>query len=149
MAPTLVAGGRMDHGLKIMEDTRKSFMENQRGTWIPQSENILGTIYSQVATGPKPTFSIIAKNIGFLVKNVPRAAKKAEKHFKKAIEMSKELGAGFILGSACLNLGLFYKHTKKLDQANQYLSEAVKVFEASEADVYLKQAQEALASLNG
>jgi class 3 adenylate cyclase/tetratricopeptide (TPR) repeat protein len=147
LAPALVASGRMKEGLKVLEDTRKDLIKNQRKSWLAQSENILGIIYSQVATGPKPTLSTMAKNIGFLARNVPQAGKKAEEHFKKSIEMSKELGAGLILGSACLNLGLFYKNRKKPDQATQYLSKAIKVFEDSEADVYLNQAKEALTSL--
>jgi tetratricopeptide (TPR) repeat protein len=147
LAPTLVAGGRMNKGFKVMEDTRQDLIKNQRKSWLAQSENILGMIYSQVATGPKPRLSTMAKNIGFLVKNVSQAGKKAENHFKKAIELSKGLGANLILGSACLNLGLFYKDRKKSDLALQYLSEAVKVFEESEADVFFKQAQEAIASM--
>ena len=147
LAPTLVAQGRMNQGLKILEDTRKILIENQRKSWYAQSEHILGFIYSQVATGPKPTLSAMAKNLGFLVKNVPQAGKKAEKHFQKAIELSKELGANTILGTACLNLGLYYMNRKNSDFAKQYLSEAVKVFEESEAVENLKQAKEALGSL--
>jgi tetratricopeptide (TPR) repeat protein len=133
----------------MMEDTRQSLIKNQRGTWLAQSENILGLIYSQVATGPKPTFSTLAKNIGFLVKNVPRAAKKAEEHFKKAIKLSEEMGAHYIFGNACLNLGLHYREIKKPNLAQKYLVEAIKVLESSAAGSFLKQAQDALASLNG
>ena len=147
LAPALVAGGRMNEGLKVIEDTRHDLIKYQRKSWLAQSENILGIIYAQMATGPKPGLSTMAKNIGFLVRHVPQAGKKAEEHFKKSIELSKELGAGLILGSACLNLGLFYVDTKKPDRASQYLSEAIQVFEKSEADVYLKQARKALASL--
>jgi class 3 adenylate cyclase/tetratricopeptide (TPR) repeat protein len=148
LAPTLVAKGRMNQGLKVLETTRQRLIKNHRKSWFAQSEHILGIIYSQVATGPKPTFSAMAKNIGFLVRSVPQAGKKAEDHFRKAIELSKELGANVILGGAYLNLGLFYKNRKKSNLARQYLSEAVKVFEESEAYVYLKQAQEALISMN-
>ena len=148
LAPTLVAKGNMNQGLKILEDTRQHLIKNQRKSWYAQSEHILGIIYSQVATGPKPSLSAMAKNIGFLVKNVPQAGKKAEDHFRKAIEISKELGANVVLGGAYLNLGLFYKNKEKFSLASQYLSEAIKVFEESEAEVYLKQAKEALTSLN-
>jgi class 3 adenylate cyclase/tetratricopeptide (TPR) repeat protein len=127
--------------------TGNRLIKNQRKSWYAQSEYILGIIYSQVATGPKPTLSAMAKNIGFLVKNAPQAGKKAEDHFQKAIELSKEIGANTILGGAYLNLGLFYKNRKNSNLARQYISEAVKVFEESEADVYLKQAKEALTSL--
>jgi tetratricopeptide (TPR) repeat protein len=148
MAPTKVASGHMNQGLKIMEDTRQSLIKNQRGTWLAQSENILGFIYSQVATGPKPALATIAKNIGFLVKNIPQAAKKAEEHFEKAIKLSEQMGAHYIYGNACLNLGMHYIERKKPDLAQKYLSEATIVFEASRADSFLKQAQDALASLN-
>ena len=47
------------------------------------------------------------QNIGFfLVKNVPFATKKAEAHFHKAIELSKEIGARGYLGQTYLSLGL-------------------------------------------
>jgi tetratricopeptide (TPR) repeat protein len=147
LAPTLVAKGNMKQGLKILEHTRQRLIKNQRKSWYAQSEHIIGIIYSQVANGPKPSLSAMAKNIGFLVKNVPQAGKKAEDHFLKAISLSKELGANLILGGAYLNLGLFYKNRKKSNLARQYISEAVKVFEESEAEVYLKQAKEALTSL--
>ena len=81
------------------------------------SEYILGEVNSQIATGPKPSLSIMAKNIGFLVKNVPYATRKAEEHFKNAIELFKEIGMKSSLGQACLSLGLLYKAHKKSDRA--------------------------------
>jgi tetratricopeptide (TPR) repeat protein len=90
----------------------------------------------------------MAKNIGFLIKNVPLAAKKAEEHFKQAIEILKELGAKGFLGSAYLDLGLFYKARKKTQQARECISEAINIIEECEATEYLKQAKEALESLN-
>ena len=102
---------------------------------------------SQIATGPKPSLSIMAKNIGFLVKNVPFAGKKAEEHFNKAIELFKEIGAKGYLGLVYLSLGLLYKATKRTDQARQCILEAINLFQECEAEVYLKQANEALDSL--
>jgi tetratricopeptide (TPR) repeat protein len=89
----------------------------------------------------------MAKNIGFLVKNVPLAGKKAEEHFNKAIEISKDIGAKFLLGSAYLDLGLLYRARKRADQARECISEAISIFQECEAEVYLKQANEALESL--
>jgi tetratricopeptide (TPR) repeat protein len=96
---------------------------------------------------PKPSLSIMAKNIGFLVKNVPFASKKAEKHFNKAIELFKEIGMKGYLGVAHLSLGLLYKASKRTDQARQCLLEAINLFQDCEAETYLKQANEALDSL--
>jgi tetratricopeptide (TPR) repeat protein len=89
----------------------------------------------------------MAKNIGFLVKNVPFATKKAEEHFNKAIEIFKEIGAKGFLGQVHLSQGLLYKATKRTDQARQCILEAVDIFRECEAGGWLKQAHEALDSL--
>ena len=86
------------------------------------------------------------KNIGFLVKNVPFAGKKAEDHFSKAIEVAKEIGAKGFQGLACFNLGLLHKAKKRTEQARKCITEAVQLYEQCEAETYLKQAKEALAS---
>jgi tetratricopeptide (TPR) repeat protein len=147
LAPVLIATGRMKQGLRILETVKKNSIKNQQKFCYIQSEYILGKIYSQIATGPKPALSTMAKNIGFLFKNVPLAVKKAEAQFTKTIELSKEIGTKGLLGSAYLDLGLFYQTRKKINRARECLSEAIKIFEEIEADGYLKQAKKALDSL--
>jgi len=147
LAPTLIAKGHMKQGLRMLEEAQQVLIKNQRKFWYGQSEYVFGKVYSQIATGPTPAFSVMTKNIGFLAKNVPFAGKKAEEHFAKAIEMAKELGAKGLLGTANLDLGLFHKAKKRNDQAREYISEAIQIFEHCEAEIYLKQAKEALTSL--
>jgi len=65
-------------------------------------------------------------------------------HFNRAIEVATEIEARDILGRAYLDLGLFHKAKSRNDQAGQCLSRAIEIFEQSEAEVYLKQAQDAL-----
>jgi len=89
----------------------------------------------------------MAKNIAFLVKNVPFATKRAEEHFNKAIELFKEIGAKDSLGQVYLSLGRLYKASKRTDPARQCILEAIEIFEENEAEVYLKQAREELGSL--
>ena len=96
-----------------------------------------------------PSFFILARNIGFMVKNIPAAGKKAEEHFKRAIEVAKEIGANSWMAMAYLDLGLLHKAKKRNDQARKCISEAIELFEQCEAEVYLQQAKEALASLGG
>ncbi|MEE9610665.1 MAG: adenylate/guanylate cyclase domain-containing protein, partial [Desulfatiglandales bacterium] len=147
LGPALVASGHMSQGLTMLEKARQICLQNQRRPVYCQAEYVLGYVYSQIATGPTPTLSTMARNVGFLVKNVPFAGKKAEEHFNKAIEVAREVGAKGILGSAYLGLGLLHKGRKRSDQARQCLREAIKIFEECEAEVYLAQAEEALASL--
>jgi len=147
LAPILVAKGQMQQGTKLMEDAQKALIRNQRRVNYALSEYILGEVNSQIASGPKPSLSIMAKNIGFLAKTVPFATKKAEEHFNKAIELLKEIGAKGFLGQVYLSLGLLYKSTKRTDQARQSILEAINIFQECEAETYLKQANEALESL--
>ena len=112
------------------------------------SEYVLGKVYSQITEGSGSTpLSTIARNLGFLIQNVPFASKKAEEHFSRAIEVAEEIGAKSMMGMAYLDLGLLHRMKGKVEQAKKCLSEAIQIFEPTEAEGFLKQAQEALASL--
>ena len=89
----------------------------------------------------------MAKNIGFLIKNVPSAAEKAEKHLHKALEIAEELGSKGIIAIICLDLGRLHKLKNRTQEAKNCISKAIKVFEEIEAEGFLQQANEALASL--
>ena len=88
----------------------------------------------------------MVKNISFLVKNVPFATKKSEKHFSKAIELFKRFGSKSYLGQTYLGLGSLYKATKRTDQAKQCILKAVDIFQECEAYGFLEQANEVLNS---
>ena len=147
LAPILIAKGDMKQGTELLEKAQETFIRNQRRVWYALSENILGEVNSQIATGPKPSLSIMAKNIGFLVKHVPFAGKKAEEHFNKAIGLFQKIGAKSFLGQAYLSLGLLYKASKRTDQARQCILKAINIFQECKSEVYIKQANEALDSM--
>ena len=147
LAPILIAEGHMKQGTALLEKVRKNLITNQRRVWYAVSELILGEVNLQIATGPKPSLATMAKNIGFLVKNVPFASKKSEEHFNKAIELLKEIGAKGFLGPVYLSLGLLNKASKRNEQARQYIMKAINVFQECDALIYLEQAKEELASV--
>jgi len=148
MGALLIAKGQMSQGLKLLEEGQRDCLENQWRPLFAQSEYILGKVYSQIVEGSGPiSLSIMAKNIGFLFKNVPFASKKAEEHFNRAIEVAKEIGAKGTMGMAYLDLGLLYRMKGKTEQARKCISEAIQIFERTEAEEFLKQAKEALAAL--
>jgi len=147
LSPILIAKGHMKQGAELLEKARNALIKNQRRVWYALSEHILGEVNLQIATGPKPALSVMAKNVGFLVKSVPFATKKAEEHFNKAIELLKEIGANGFLGNTYLSLGLLYKSSKRTDQAKQCILEAIDIFRDCGAEANLKQANEAFDSL--
>jgi tetratricopeptide (TPR) repeat protein len=110
----------------------------------------MGMVYSKFtqAIGEKKDFSFIAKNFGFLIKTLPFAHKKAEEHLNIAIKTAGEIGAKSLLGQSYLELGKLHKAKKKAEKARKCIANAIEVFEHCEAEPFLKQAQDALASLN-
>jgi tetratricopeptide (TPR) repeat protein len=108
----------------------------------------MGMVYSKIAQGggEKKDFSFLMKNVGFLIKTVPFAHKKAEEYFNIAIKTAGEIGAKSYLGQAYLELGQLHKAKGKTEKARECINHAIDAFEKCEADVFLKQAREALAS---
>jgi tetratricopeptide (TPR) repeat protein len=144
----MLTRGNLRQGVKILEDLTEVFYK-KGGIWnYVKVEYTLGNIYLQMVLGEGPkTLSFLAKNIGFLIKNFPRASEKAEHHLNKAIETAKEIGAKLILGQAYHDLGLLHKAKKRSEKANECISEAIQIFKQCKAEAFLKQANEALESL--
>jgi len=144
----MIAQGNMSQGLKMIENAKRTYFENHNRTFYALSEYVLGKVYLQIVVRSQAVKPItILKNIGFIIKHVPFAAQKAETHFNKAIELAKKMGAKGGLGMTYFDLGLLHKANKKTEKARECILEAIKIFEKLELERYLKQAEEALASL--
>jgi len=144
----LVAKGDMSNGFKRIEAIGKRWLEIDRKACLPMFEYIVGTMYFQIIEGATPvSIQTILKNIGFLIKSVPVAAKKAEYHFNNALEIAKEIGADGIMGSSYHKLGLLHRLKKRNDKAKDCFQRAIEIFEEIEAEGFLKQSKDALSSL--
>jgi len=144
----LIAKGHMHQGLAMIEEELQSMLDNNRKYLYSQTEYILGKVFLNIVERSGPmSITAMARNIGFLVKNVPFASKKAEDHFNKAIVVAKEIGAKGTMGMSYVDLGLLYRMKGKTEQARECISEAIHIFEQTEAEGFLKQAKEALASI--
>lgn len=148
MGYALAATGDMDKGLELVGRTEEIYLKTNRQFNYLIMQTFYGQLYLQIVEGGGPkSFSFMVKNIRSLVKLVPGAARKAEEHFSKAIELAGEIGARSVLGQAHLGLGLLHKAKGRTEKARESISRAIEIFEEIEADGFLKQAREALASL--
>ena len=144
----LLSKGYFKQGINMIEDVRQSCLQNERRWFYAFSEYVLGKVYLQILERAGPMdLSTMAKNIGFLTKNVPFAGRKAEAHFREAIEVGEKIGAKSVAGPAYLDLGFLHIAKKRRDQAIECISKAIQIFEQCDAEGYLKKAKEALASL--
>ena len=95
------------------------------------------------------SLAAMARNIGFLIKNVPWAAKKAEEHFHKALETAREVGMKGVLGQTYLDLGILPPGQAPIPKRpGRCLSPGHQCFEECEAESLLRKAREVAASLN-
>ena len=103
----LIAAGQFSRGLKRSEGA-PGFSENGRFYSRYLVEIGLAEIYFQIATRTQPLrFWSAIKNLGFILKEVPFAKRKAKAYLNKIIRVGKEMGAnGFMQSHAVHNLGL-------------------------------------------
>jgi tetratricopeptide (TPR) repeat protein len=143
-----MAKGHLSQGLKHMEEARKKYLDTPGSGFCALTEYALGKAYLQIVEGAESvSLPTMAKNIGFLVKTVPFAGRKAEEHFNKAIEVAREIGAKGTLGPAYLDLGALHRAKGRRDKARECFSTAIELFEQCQAETFLKQARESLASV--
>jgi len=145
----LITHGDLKQGVSLCENAIRLYLEN-RSLWGYANGNyLMGRVYAKIAEGrgEKKDFSFLMKNIGFLIKTLPFAHKKAEEHLHIAIKTAEEIGAKSLFGQAYLELGKLHKTKGKKEKARDCITNAIEAFEECEADVFLKQAREALAAL--
>jgi tetratricopeptide (TPR) repeat protein len=148
LALAKIVKGRFGEGLKELAAIGDDARESGNMFLHLLALRYLGEVYLRVVEGGGPrSLAVMARNIPFLIANVPFADNKAQECIKKVIRVSEETGARLQLGQAYLNLGLLHKAKKRRDKAKESLSEAVRVLGECGADADLGRAKEALALL--
>jgi class 3 adenylate cyclase/tetratricopeptide (TPR) repeat protein/ABC-type dipeptide/oligopeptide/nickel transport system ATPase component len=148
LGAVLLAQGELKRGLNTIEGCRRKFEEKGRKWCMGLTELILGQFYLQVATRSGETnLPFILKNLPFLITQFPSAAKKAKQHLLNCIDISEEINAQALAGEAYLNLGLWHKFKGRKEDAKESFSEAIRLFEKGNLEGPLRQAREAIASL--
>jgi class 3 adenylate cyclase/tetratricopeptide (TPR) repeat protein len=147
LGPVLIAQGRMNEGMTLLEQTNEMIHATNKKICEAFYEYTLGKVFSIISAGPKPSFSIMTKNLRFLAKTVPFAYRRALEHYGRAIELARAIGENSVLCVAYLDLGLFHKRNKENEQAKECLKAAIELLEESGASPNLERARDALASL--
>ena len=144
----LISKGEFNNGISMVEDVAHYLFKNKSNFRYAQINNVMGGIYLQLAQKLKVDSSTAdTEKAKFLIEKATASADKAEDYFQKAIDAATELGAKIVQGQANLGFAMLYRSQKKHDKVKKYISDAIALFEECEADVYLKQAREALAAL--
>jgi hypothetical protein len=134
--------------IRMVEAAQAEYLESENKISYAVSEYTLGRIYLGMVTKTGPMhLSTLARNAGFLLRHVPFAGQKAEKHLNKALEVAREIGAKGSMGTALLSLAQLHSVKGRKDRARECVLEGIELFVQCDAQKYLKQAEEVLASL--
>ena len=125
----LIATGQFSRGLKKIVAGLRVFADSGRLYSSYLLEISLAEIYFQMATRTRRLELWTAvKNMGFILKEVPFAKRKAKIYLNKVIQIGKEVGAeGFVQGHALLNLGLLHQQNGRQEAAKECLDEAQRI----------------------
>ncbi|MBW1956712.1 MAG: AAA family ATPase [Deltaproteobacteria bacterium] len=117
--------GEMGKGMEMLSEALKTSEKNNR-TWVNAFAHYLtGKVYLQIVEKRKPlSLGTILKNIGFIVKTVPGAAKKAESHFSRAIALFEKMDARGLLGHVHVDMALLKKAKGNGKAARRHLESA-------------------------
>jgi class 3 adenylate cyclase/tetratricopeptide (TPR) repeat protein len=149
LGAVLVADGQMSKGVGMLEELRQYWLERGSKWKHFNAEFVFGRLYLQIVERAAPmSFSMILRNLGFLLVNVPTAAGKAEKYFLRAIEAAEEIGAKGALGQAWYDLGELHRLKARRVKAREAFSRAADCFEECGAELSLNKARNRLAGLS-
>ena len=139
------AKGDLSRGVRIGEELIRWCEENESKYRLALYLCWAGNVYAKIAQRKGSTdLRLLARNLGFIMRNILVAGRKAEEYLKKSMEVASQIGAMGLLGQASLGLGLLYKTRGKRDKARQHVLVAIEAFEKCGAEGYLRQAREAL-----
>ena len=148
LGATNISKGYFGRGVKSIKTIDKRLMKNNLAARRQLSLDTLAKVYAEFSIRSQPIkFSTIIKNIVFIAINIPIATKISEYRFKSLIKMSKDRRASTWIGYYSYLLGNLYKQKKKTAKAENEFKEAIIYLKQSDAKTFLKQSEEALASL--
>lgn len=144
----LISKGHLSRGMKILEKRLLQWKQNGCKLRYAACSYILAVVFAKIAQRKRTLLAPgMLKNINFLLKKAPFAARIAAGYFSTCIEAAKEIDAKDILGQAYLNWGRLNQARGRSDEARQYFRQALGYFEKCKADCYLQQVHDALNSL--
>ena len=148
-AMVMVLAGKMAAGVRWIEDCIRRFAESGNETDPAFGHLILGEIYLQMVLGEKkPPLKTLLRNLGFVLRTLPLAARKAERHLQEAVRRAQEVGMPLHLARGLLDLGLLCQAKRRPAEARRYLEEARQIADPLALVPLSKRIRQALAALD-
>ncbi len=145
----LVQSGRMSAGVRWIESSIRRCRD--MNPVFPASAHLaLGEMFTEMALRRRRApASLILRNLGFVLRNAPFAARKARRHLEEAVGLARKIGNTSMAGHALLTLAELQSATRHELEARQLLSEARAGLEEPPSPVVLGKLTALTAKLDG
>ena len=141
--------GNLSKGMKKLIALKSRVKDS--GRWFEKIviEYIIGKSYLEVLKGEEPVpLLTMLKNLGFILRHALFADRGAQKHLMNVIASGKEKGALGFVAQANLELGILHKIKKRNHLARVHLEEALRIFDETEAYVFLEKTRKELIEIS-
>ena len=144
----MILTGDIAGGVKWIEESSKRF-EAWGFHSGPATANLyLGEVYLEMAIGDdKPSWAVMRRNLWFLLRTLPFAAAKAQRHLEDAERYFRDYDMPALLSWALADLGRLHAAKKRNDRARACLDEARPLAEAVEQPVLGERIDKLIATL--
>jgi class 3 adenylate cyclase/tetratricopeptide (TPR) repeat protein len=145
----MILAGELGAGVRWIEAAMGRFAAWGNGTGVALGHIGLGEIYLQmVLRQARPTLSMLVRNLGFVLRTLPFAGRKARQQLEAGIRLCRELGMTVWLARGLLDLGLLGRAERRLAEARRSLEEA-RELAGRRSPVLAGRVEAALAALGG
>jgi tetratricopeptide (TPR) repeat protein len=137
----LVMRGEFKKGIKLIEEQRDNALKSNAISSFLVINYLLANVYLNMVTREMPVrIPVIIKNMGFLIKTLPFAAKKAEQILLSIVNKTKNMRVS-LTAPSYMNLAKLYKHKGKKKQAKELIVKAIEIFKENGNYKFLEQAE--------
>ncbi len=127
----MIVTGRMADGLRAIQAAMQRFEEWGYARGPALGHLVLGEIYLHLALrSESPSWSVVVKNLGFIVAALPCAARRARRHLEVAVRAARELGLSAIQARALHDQALLLLARRRWGPARECLDQAAALAES-------------------
>ncbi len=149
LGAAMVLGGKMAAGVRWIEEAMRRSSEWAAEPFQAWGHLTLGEIYLQMILAErKPPLGLLLKNLGFLLRTRPFAARLSRRHLEETVRIARKFDMPAFLARGLLDLGLLSKREKRLGEARAHLEEARQIAEREELAILGEKIRQALGSLD-
>ena len=141
--------GNLENGITLIREQIRKHRQRGKRNHDLIFTHMLGKFYlSLVRQKGRMDFRSALKNARFLLRTLPSASRLAEQYLREAIDIGTQIDARIRLAQAHLDLGLLYRHKKRISDARFHIDRSINLFDHCGADILLAEAITALETLD-